>query len=209
MTFKSDWHVLRCEYGSEVNLATVCAEIEGVRTYCPRYRVAWTRRDRRIERLVPFIATYLFVNFDGTDPYLWHQLRDTTGALGFLGGADPWVVPQVEIDRLRSCVGDDGYLSEEFRELFLRFKVGAELKLIAGPFSGMSGVCDTVDDDELEVGIKLTLLGREVVIYTPAAWCDPGDSTGRTHHHHPGLGAGTKRRKRRRRAKQPSASMHA
>lgn len=147
--------------------------------------------------MVPFIASYIFVFFDSTDAAHWHSLNNITGTQGFLGGEYPWKVKPAELAVLRESVGDDGALSVNVKKLFRRFSAGDAIKLKDGPFAGQNGVCETCDDDDLLLGVKISLLGREIVVYTPSAWCDPDLSENSA------IGRSPPKNRRKQRAKQP------
>lgn len=187
------WHVLRCKSHSEVHVHDECQD-KGFESYCPRYRVIWTRRGKKIERMIPFIASYVFVKFDGGDPTVWHVMNDLKDVFGILGAEIPWTISEIELAKLRSKVGDDGTLSLMVRDVLRRFKVGDSVLLNDGPFAGHAATCEAIDDARLIASVKIGLLGREAVLYVPLAWCDPDRSA-------VAESPPTNRRKHRRRAK--------
>lgn len=170
-------HVLRTAPWREIEVADSVNDRFGFMTYAPRYKVTWRVRGSLREKLIPFIPSYVFIWCRGTDSRVWHDLRSVNGSFGLLGGLTPWVVGENEISRLRAQVGEDGELSVEVRKKLLGFREGDTIKFNSGPFAGFEGVCETIDDEAILLGVKIALLGRERVIYVPAAWCDPGQTS--------------------------------
>lgn len=140
--------------------------------YCPRYLARYLVRGRLTERLVPLLATYVLLRFDGADAALWHRLVGLSGALVPLGGSAPFAVPEAQVAALRAFVGDGGPLPVEVGPA-ARFTEGDEVLVIGGPFLGHQGTCDAVDLDAGLVSVKISgLLGRECSVMIPAVWCE-------------------------------------
>lgn len=167
-----NWHVLRVRSNSEVNTAEKCQEL-GFTTYCPRYRISYSVRGRRQERILPVFQTYLFVCFDASDAYIWHIFNDMKCVTEILGRDDPYVVHEDEIDVLRSFLGEGDFPVADLPK-YLPFRVGDTIRLISGPFSSYLGVCSKIAKDGM-VDVKIALLARECVIALPANWCELAD----------------------------------
>src|ERR1700692_1700668 len=117
------WHVVRCSYGSEISASSKCEEM-GLEIYCPQYQVMWSNHGKLYKRLIPFLATYIFVRFDGEDAVMWHKICDLEGVSSILCGIDPGVVTELEIDHVRCQIGLDGKLVIATQIILARFKPG-------------------------------------------------------------------------------------
>ena len=167
-----NWHVLRVRGNSEVDVAEKCQELS-FSTYCPRYRISYVVKGRRQERVLPVFQSYLFVNFDGANPYDWHKLNDMKGVVEILGRDDPNIVTEDEINVMRVFLGEGDFPVADLPK-YLPFRVGDTIKLITGPFNGHTGVCAKISKDGM-VDVKIALLARECIIALPANWCELAD----------------------------------
>lgn len=101
---------------------------------------------------------YLFVEMIMTDE-AWYVVRNTPGVTGFLGsyggGAKPLPVRDAEMQAvLRRINQSDAQVEVEF-------KVGDTVKIISGPFSGMEGIVDSMNDEAMIATVLLIIFGRE------------------------------------------------
>jgi transcriptional antiterminator NusG len=89
----------------------------------------------------------------------WYVVRNTPGVTGFLGsyggGAKPLPVRDAEMQAvLRRINQSDAQVEVEF-------KVGDTVKIISGPFSGMEGIVDSMNDEAMIATVLLIIFGRE------------------------------------------------
>ena len=170
------WHAVRVAYGTEIEVATEATRL-GYVAYCPRYWVRWLdRTKRKREKLTPYLATYLFVRFDGTDAYAWHDIMDIDGVSHLLGGEVPMIVNEGEMAVLRAQIGDgDELVVHEIKRR--RHYVGEVVLLNAGPFAGFTAEIEKPEEEGLFVGVKINgLLGRETPLRLPSNWCDRAEA---------------------------------
>ncbi len=101
---------------------------------------------------------YLFVEMIMTDE-AWYVVRNTPGVTGFIGssggGAKPFPVKQDEIEKILRRIGQ----SEKAVEV--DFTVGDSVKILSGPFSGMEGKIESMNDDSQVATVLIILFGRE------------------------------------------------
>ncbi|MBQ1508546.1 MAG: transcription termination/antitermination factor NusG [Erysipelotrichaceae bacterium] len=101
---------------------------------------------------------YLFVEMIMTDE-AWYVVRNTPGVTGFLGsyggGAKPLPVKEEEMLNVLRRIGHIDKVVE------VDFKVGDSVKILSGPFSGMEGVVDSMNDDTQVATVLIILFGRE------------------------------------------------
>lgn len=101
---------------------------------------------------------YLFVQMIMTDE-AWYVVRNTPGVTGFIGssggGAKPFSVEQSEIDSILRRIGEKSVATE------VDFTVGDTVKVLSGPFTGMEGTIDSMNDDAQTASVLIILFGRE------------------------------------------------
>lgn len=101
---------------------------------------------------------YLFVEMIMTDD-AWYVVRNTPGVTGFIGssggGAKPIPVKGPEIETILRRIGQSDKVVE------VTFKVGDTVKILSGPFSGMEGTVESMNDQSQVATVLIILFGRE------------------------------------------------
>ena len=101
---------------------------------------------------------YLFVEMIMTDE-AWYVVRNTPGVTGFIGssggGAKPIPVKGPEIEEILRRIGQSDKTVE------VNFKVGDVVKILSGPFSGMEGTVESMNDQTQVATVLIILFGRE------------------------------------------------
>ena len=101
---------------------------------------------------------YLFVEMIMTDE-AWYVVRNTPGVTGFIGssggGAKPIPVKQEEIEKILRRIGQSD------KNVEVDFAVGDNVKILSGPFSGMEGKVESMNDDTQVATVLIILFGRE------------------------------------------------
>lgn len=101
---------------------------------------------------------YLFVEMIMTDE-AWYVVRNTPGVTGFIGssgkGAKPIPVKGPEIEAILRRIGQSDKTIE------VNFKVGDVVKILSGPFSGMEGTVESMNDQTQVATVLIILFGRE------------------------------------------------
>ena len=101
---------------------------------------------------------YLFVEMIMTDE-AWYVVRNTPGVTGFIGssggGAKPFPVAKEEMEAILKRIGQAGL------KVDVNFKVGDRGQIVSGPFSGMEGVVDSMNDQTQVATVLIILFGRE------------------------------------------------
>ena len=89
----------------------------------------------------------------------WYVVRNTPGVTGFIGssggGAKPFPVKQEEIDKILRRIGQSD------KNVEVDFQVGDSVKILSGPFSGMEGKVDAMNDQTQVATVLIILFGRE------------------------------------------------
>ena len=101
---------------------------------------------------------YLFVEMIMTDE-AWYVVRNTPGVTGFIGssggGAKPFPVKQDEIEKILRRIGQSD------KSIEVDFAVGDTVKILSGPFSGMEGKVESMNDQTQVATVLIILFGRE------------------------------------------------
>ena len=101
---------------------------------------------------------YLFVEMIMTDE-AWYVVRNTPGVTGFIGssggGAKPFPVKQDEIEKILRRIGQSD------KSIEVDFAVGDSVKILSGPFSGMEGKVESMNDQTQVATVLIILFGRE------------------------------------------------
>ena len=101
------------------------------------------------EKIFP---AYVFVKMVMNDE-TWHVVRNINGVTGFVGpGSRP--VPLSDEEALRIAV--------EERVESNKFDIGDEVEIIDGVFAGYSGKISEISDDNQEVTVILSTVGRDI-----------------------------------------------
>lgn len=101
---------------------------------------------------------YLFVEMIMTDE-AWYVVRNTPGVTGFIGssggGAKPIPVKQEEIEKILRRIGQSD------KNVEVDFTVGDNVQILSGPFSGMEGKIESMNNDTQVATVLIILFGRE------------------------------------------------
>ena len=101
---------------------------------------------------------YVLVNMVMNDT-TWYVVRNTPGVTGFIGssggGAKPIPVKGPEIEKILRMIGQSDKAVE------VSFKVGDVVKILSGPFSGMEGSVESMNDQTQIATVLIILFGRE------------------------------------------------
>lgn len=116
------------------------------------------KNDKSKEVVKNIFPGYLFVEMIMTDE-AWYVVRNTPGVTGFIGssggGAKPFPVAKEEMESILRRIGKSD------KKIEVDFRVGDTVKVVSGPFSGMEGVVDSMNDQMQVATVLIILFGRE------------------------------------------------
>lgn len=128
---------------------------QGYAIYCPR--IVRARHQRKSWRQVtePLFPRYLFVQMSaGIDNFV--PIRSTTGVVGLVSfGSRPAMIPSQVIAAIQQQEQSISAHSADRPN----WKKGDIIQVIEGPFAGMNGIFEKVNDEQ-RVFILLDMLGR-------------------------------------------------
>ena len=115
-------------------------------------------KKEKVKKLFP---GYILVEMIMTDE-AWYVVRNTPGVTGFIGssgkGAKPTPLQPEEVDRVLANMGISRM------ELDKDLEVGAQVKIIGGPFQGMFGKIDSIDMENQKINLLVDLFGQETSV---------------------------------------------
>jgi transcriptional antiterminator RfaH len=122
-------------------------------------RLKTVRHARKlINKIAPLFPRYLFVELD-LGHHRWRSVNGTFGVSSLVMQGDrPHPVPRGIVETLIASVDQHGHL--RFEE---NLKVGAQVRLAAGPFAEQLGVLERLDDSR-RVRVLLNIMGAAVPV---------------------------------------------
>ena len=87
-------------------------------------------------------------------------IKDTPGAIGFVGGDQPEPTPDSEIDEIKSRIAD----SEDLERPKVEFEVGETVKINHGAFEGNNGIVEEIDPEKGRLKVTVNIFGRNTPV---------------------------------------------
>ena len=113
---------------------------------------------KRIKKLFP---GYILVEMIMTDE-AWYVVRNTPGVTGFIGssgkGAKPTPLPPQEVDNVLKVMGMSRI------DVDKELSIGTKVKIIGGPFTGMFGTIEEIDNDNQKFVLNVDLFGQQTQV---------------------------------------------
>lgn len=154
------WYVLRTKQYKE-RATQQRLESDGVTTYLPLLM----QRPRPVvgSDVAPIFPCYLFVHADLRHDF--HRVASTPGVLCYVGGgAGPTPVDDAVITFLRSRESPDGLIHYD------ALPAGCNVRIVSGPFRGLSAVVERPVPARERVRILLDILQRRTPVELPERW---------------------------------------
>ena len=115
-------------------------------------------KKRTVERV--FLPGYVLVEME-LDNELWHVLKDTPKATGFLGTGDkPVALSEEEV----SSILFRSETSKDKPRMKIKFEKGEQVRITDGPFANFNGVVDEVNEDRETLKVMVTIFGRSTPV---------------------------------------------
>ena len=116
------------------------------------------KNNKQVEKMQNMFPGYVFVEMIMTDD-AWYVVRNTPGVTGFIGssggGAKPFPVSPVEMESILRRMG------QSEKKVVVVFAVGDTVRILTGPFSGMEGRVNAMNDQTQTASVLTMLFGRE------------------------------------------------
>lgn len=116
------------------------------------------KNGKEVEKMKNIFPGYVFVEMKMTDE-AWYVVRNTPGVTGFIGssggGAKPFPVSPDEIESILRRMGQSD------KKVVVDFSIGDTVRILNGPFAGMEGRVNEMNDQTQVASVMTMLFGRE------------------------------------------------
>jgi transcription termination/antitermination protein NusG len=102
-----------------------------------------------------FFPGYILVNMELNDD-TWHVVKETPKVTGFVGGLNPFVIPDEEVNKITKRMVEGA----ERPRPKVEFEVGETVRVTDGPFLNFSGVVEDVKPDKGKLRVMVSIFGR-------------------------------------------------
>lgn len=159
---EAKWYVVHTYSGYENKVASDLAtmvESRGMQDLIqdikiPTETVTEIKEDKKREVERKFFPGYVLIKMIVTDDS-WYVVRNIRGCTGFVGPASkPVPLTQEEV----------AALGVEKHSVEVGYREGDNVKIISGPLEGYTGVVKTVDTENNNVCVVLSMFGRETPV---------------------------------------------
>ncbi len=166
---EKQWYVVNTYSGHEANVKEkleMKAESMDMKDYIcriiiPEETVVEEKNGVKKEKKKKLFPGYILVEMVMTDE-AWYVVRNTPGVTGFIGssgkGAKPTPLQPYEVDNVLRNMGMSRL------EMDNDLEVGAKVKIVDGPFAGMFGTIETLDQETQTLTIVIDLFGQETSV---------------------------------------------
>ena len=162
------WYVLRAVSGKESKVKEyIDAEIKNTnlgqfvsQVLIPTEKVYQIRNGKKTTKERAYLPGYVLVEATLNGEVTGH-LRDLPNVIGFLGataGGQPIALRQSEVNRM---LGMYDQVQDSAEEMAIPYLVDEMVKVIAGPFSGFSGVIEEVNTEKKKLKVMVKIFGRK------------------------------------------------
>jgi transcriptional antiterminator NusG len=164
------WYVVNTYSGHEAKVKEkleMRAETMGFTDYIfrviiPEETVVVTKKDgTKDEKKKKMFPGYILVEMIMSDE-AWYIVRNTPGVTGFIGssgkGAKPTPLLPQEIDRILRNMGMSRVDVDQ------ELQVGTKVQIVDGPFNGMEGKIDSIDQENSRLNVLIDLFGQETPV---------------------------------------------
>ena len=131
------------------------------RIIVPEEKVVENKDGKEVTKIKKLFPGYILVEMVMSDE-AWFIVRNTPGVTGFIGssgkGAKPTPLQPYEVDNILNNMGISRI--DSFNEL----KEGDSIKIIDGPFVGMTGTIESIDLENKVVNALIDLFGQETSV---------------------------------------------
>lgn len=166
------WHAIRTRYNKEFEVDDALVALN-IPSYCPRYWLTFTSRNRSRTILIPYLSCWVFARWPADDPHVWHQIHNLRGVLAFIGADNPSPIPDSEFAALRLKIGEDNRLVEAEPALTPLIP-GQVIRFIDGPYKSCLGVITYLYKNQRVARVEISALrGRKIPLTCSASWCEP------------------------------------
>ena len=164
------WYIIHTLSGQEqkvldsinkrVDVEEMGAHIEEV--FVAKEKVVDVRGGEKKVSMKKLFPGYVFIHVNLRDdehkiiPEPMNFIKDTPGAIGFVGGDQPEPTPDDEIADIKRRIAD----SEDLERPKVEFEVGETVKINHGAFEGNNGIVEEIDPEKGRLKVTVNIFGR-------------------------------------------------
>lgn len=171
---QKEWFVLHTLTGQEYKVRDSISrrvQMEEMEEYIgevliPTENVSEVKKGVRSTTVRKFFPGYVLVNLAlyGDQKEMidksWYFIRETPGAIGFVGGEMPAPLPEKEVEVILNQVLE----KKEKAKPKIIFEPGETVKINDGPFLNFSGVVEEVDPSRGKLKVSVAIFGRSAPV---------------------------------------------
>ncbi len=119
----------------------------------------WSDRKKKVTE--PLFRGYIFIKADESERLIAVEQNAIVKTIFFDG--KPAVIPDWQIESLKKMLDSNA-------EIFIsdRLEIGARIKVINGPFAGVTGVVFKDENNDQMLAVTIDLINRSVVVHLPS-----------------------------------------
>jgi hypothetical protein len=158
------WHVTIARAGQSKNLVDSLASLDCITEVCAPRRVEYEmHRGAKIERSRSWLGPLVLARWVTDDPFAWHDVYSLSDVSGILGGWQPAVVSDEAVQVLLDTI----QVIETKGQVILTppCQPGSIVRFTHLAFYRLVARCVWVSD--VQIGLRLSLLGHDTVIPVP------------------------------------------
>ena len=168
------WYIIHTLSGQEqkvvesinkrVDVEEMGAYIEEV--FVAKEKVVDVRGGEKKVSMKKLFPGYVFIHVNLRDddhkiiPEPMNFIKDTPGAIGFVGGDQPEPTPDDEIAAIKARIAD----SEDLARPKVEFEVGETVKINHGAFEGNNGIVEEIDPEKGRLKVTVNIFGRNTPV---------------------------------------------
>ena len=171
---RSQWFIIHTLSGQELKVQDSIAKrlkAEEMQDYIkevlvPMEKVVEVRNQKKTVSMRKLYPGYVFVDMvllDENNRLIekpWYFIKETQGAIGFVGGERPVPTPGDEVEAIKSQISD----AEETEKPKVSFEVGETVKINNGPFLNFSGIIEEIEPERGKLKVTVNIFGRNTPV---------------------------------------------
>lgn len=132
----------------------------------PMEKVVEVRNQKKTVSMRKLHPGYVYINMALLDenlrviPRPFYFIKETQGAIGFVGGENPQTATEEEMETIKAAVS----ASEETERPKVSFDVGETVKINNGPFLNFSGVIEEIEPERGKLKVTVNIFGRNTPV---------------------------------------------
>lgn len=151
------WYALYAKSNQQLKVCEMLNGVEGIAAYVPTKKAKRTHARKTVEKDIPIIPTYVFFFCDDAELRFVRNLPGVSQIVRkFVHTGEYIRIPDSQIRNIREAatVDPDGITFQHSR---LPFRQGMTVRITDGPFKGIDGVINRIDETKAKQTIYLLL----------------------------------------------------